>query len=55
MTADTIEGVTISNTPTEDEINLIQTGLYGYCQDQTMAEYGKPGTEIELDLRDSGR
>jgi len=52
MMANTIAGVTISSAPTEQEINLIQAKLYDYCQDQTGTEYGKPGIEVNLVLRD---
>ena len=53
MTANTTEGVTISSAPTEQEVNLVQAKLYDFCQDQTGAEYGRPGIEISLVLKDS--
>jgi GNAT superfamily N-acetyltransferase len=53
MTANTVEGVTISSAPTEQEVNLVQAKLYDFCQDQTGAEYGRPGIEISLVLKDS--
>lgn len=43
---------TLSDTPTEQEVNLIREGLEDYSREQTNGAYDEPGIEINLVLRD---
>jgi hypothetical protein len=58
MTAKTIPVVTISSTPTEQEVHLIQRGLYDYLQTRMeTSPYSGLATRMSIPLpgRDGGR
>jgi ribosomal protein S18 acetylase RimI-like enzyme len=45
--------VTFSDSPTQEEANLIQKGLEDYNREQTQGEFDNPGIEIDLVLKDA--
>ncbi len=43
---------TFSDTPTQEEVNVIQKGLEDYNREQTNGELDNPGIEIRLVIKD---
>ena len=50
---DDTDRLKLSDTPTREEIDVIQKGLEDFNREQTDGEFDNPGIEINLVLRDS--
>jgi GNAT superfamily N-acetyltransferase len=50
--ADRSNQYVLDATPTEQEVDLVRSGLEAYNREQTNGDYGQPGIEINLILKD---